>query len=147
MKSQNIIALSVLILAVAAMVVLKNIHEPSAKRKPNAGGVFQPPPAADIPRLIDIGAGTCIPCKAMMPILDELKKIYAGRMDVVVIDLTQFPDAARLYGVQIIPTQIFYDASGKELFRHEGFMSKEDILAQWRSLGIELEKLQQENGK
>ena len=37
-----------------------------------------------------------------------------------------------------MPTQIFYDSSGKELFRHEGFYSKEDILGKWNELGVDL---------
>jgi thioredoxin 1 len=76
----------------------------------------------------------------MAPILRELKKKYAGRFNVEFIDITLVPDAARQYGIIVIPTQIFYDAAGKELRRHEGFMSKEDILAQWKELGIDVEK-------
>jgi thiol-disulfide isomerase/thioredoxin len=88
------------------------------------------------PRLLDLGAGKCIPCKKMAPILDELKEEYAGRMDVEFIDVWQNRDAASQYGIQSIPTQIFFDASGKELFRHEGFFAKEDILNKWEELGV-----------
>jgi thioredoxin 1 len=38
----------------------------------------------------------------------------------------------------VIPTQIFYDADGRDLFRHVGFFAKEDILAKWKELGVEL---------
>jgi thioredoxin 1 len=38
----------------------------------------------------------------------------------------------------MIPTQIFYGADGRELARHEGFMSREEILAQWKAVGVEL---------
>jgi thioredoxin 1 len=38
----------------------------------------------------------------------------------------------------VIPTQIFYDAAGRELFRHEGFFGKDDILAKWKELGVSL---------
>ena len=93
---------------------------------------------AAVPRLVDLGAGKCIPCKKMAPILEELKKEYAGRMEVEFIDVWQNPDAGKAYGVEMIPTQIFYDASGKELDRHTGFMGKEDILAKWKELGVEL---------
>ena len=50
----------------------------------------------------------------------------------------QNPDAGKQYGIEVIPTQIFYDATGKELFRHIGFFAKEDILAKWKELGVEL---------
>ena len=86
-----------------------------------------------VPRLVDLGATKCIPCKMMAPILEELKKTYAGRMDVQFIDVWENPDAGKKYGINVIPTQIFYDAAGKELFRHEGFFGKDDILAKWRN--------------
>jgi len=94
--------------------------------------------ALGLPRLLDLGAGKCIPCKKMAPILDELRKEYAGAMEVVFIDVWQNPSVAVQYGIEAIPTQIFFDASGKELFRHEGFYSKEEILAKWKELGIPL---------
>ncbi len=91
-----------------------------------------------LPRLLDLGAGKCIPCKMMFPVLDELKKEYAGKLTVEFIDVWQNPDAAKPYGIEVIPTQIFYDADGKELFRHIGFFSKDDILARWKELGVDL---------
>jgi thioredoxin 1 len=95
---------------------------------------------ANLPRLVDLGADKCIPCKLMAPILEEMKKDYAGTINVEFIDVWKEPDRAKEYGITIIPTQIFYDASGKELFRHEGFFSKEDILGKWKEFGINLEK-------
>ena len=74
----------------------------------------------------------------MTPILAELTQEYKGRLEVEVIDLAEIPEAGRDFDVRIIPTQIFFDASGHELFRHEGFMSKEDILAKWKELGVDL---------
>jgi thioredoxin 1 len=91
-----------------------------------------------LPALIDVGAGTCIPCKLMAPILEELKKELEGKIVVQFIDLNKFPDSAQVYGIRVMPTQIFYDAAGKELFRHEGFYSKEDILAKWKEFGVDL---------
>jgi thioredoxin 1 len=89
-----------------------------------------------LPRLVDLGATKCIPCKMMAPILAELKKEYAGRLDVVFIDVWENRDAGEKYGIQSIPTQIFFDAAGKELFRHEGFFAKADILTKWKELGV-----------
>jgi len=97
-----------------------------------------PVAAAKLPKLLDLGADKCIPCKMMAPILVELKKEYAGRLEVEFIDVWKNPDAGQRYGIQMIPTQIFYDAEGKERFRHVGFMGKEDILAKWKELGVEL---------
>jgi thioredoxin 1 len=91
-----------------------------------------------LPRLVDLGASKCIPCKKMKPILDELREEYRGRMDVIFIVVWQNPKEAQAYGIESIPTQIFYDAEGKELFRHEGFFAREEILAKWNELGVDL---------
>ena len=93
---------------------------------------------AKLPKLIDLGADKCIPCKAMAPILKDLKAEYAGRMDVEFIDVWKNPEPGKAYKIKLIPTQIFFDASGKERFRHEGFFGKEDILGKWKELGVDL---------
>ena len=98
---------------------------------------------AGVPVLLELGSHSCVPCKMMMPILIELKTEYAGRFKVVFIDVWEDPDKAKEYGIKIIPTQIFYDASGKELFRHEGFFSKTDILTKWKELGIDIGQKQE----
>jgi thioredoxin 1 len=94
--------------------------------------------SAKLPKLVDLGADKCIPCKAMAPILKDLKTEYAGRMDVEFIDVWKNPDAGKAHKIKLIPTQIFFDASGKERFRHEGFYGKEDILGKWKELGVDL---------
>ena len=92
-----------------------------------------------LPRLVDVGADKCIPCKQMAPILAALKKEYAGRFEVEFIDVWKNPSAGNKYGVRIIPTQIFYDADGKELFRHVGFFSREDIMGTWKTFGVNVD--------
>ncbi len=95
------------------------------------------PAGQRLPRLLDLGAGKCVPCKAMAPILDEMKATFAGQLDVRFIDVWENESASGKYGIRIIPTQIFHDTNGQELFRHEGFISREDILAKWKELGYE----------
>lgn len=94
--------------------------------------------ARSLPRLVDLGADKCIPCKAMAPILAELKAEYAGRFDVQFIDVWKNPEAATPYRIRTIPTQVFYAADGTELSRHQGFMAKDEIIARWKSHGIKL---------
>ena len=111
-----------------------------------AGGVCPPtdtavceaPAQKPLPRLLDLGAGKCTSCKMMTSVLDELKTTYAGKLEVVFIDVWENKQAGEQYGIRMIPTQIFYDAEGSELFRHEGFFSREDILAKWSELGVPL---------
>lgn len=95
---------------------------------------------AKLPRLLDLGADKCVPCKTMAPILKELKSEYAGVFEVEFIDVWKNPDAAKPYKIKLIPTQIFYDSKGQERFRHEGFFGKDDILAKWKELGVDLKE-------
>jgi thioredoxin 1 len=85
---------------------------------------------------IELGADRCIPCKAMQPIMKEIAKEYAGKIQVVFYDVWKDPAPARKYGIQLIPTQVFIDQSGKEIFRHVGFFAKEEMLEMLREKGI-----------
>lgn len=138
----KILIVAALAVTVAGAVALKQRASGGAKDAATAGSesgaTSESGPRAALPRLVDLGAGKCIPCKKMAPILEELEREYAGRMDVEFIDVWKNPDAGKAYGVEMIPTQIFYDASGKELFRHVGFFGKEDILGKWKELGVDL---------
>jgi thioredoxin 1 len=137
--------IKILIVATLAVTVVAAVALKQGKNESKDASIaaLASPPAgagsrAALPRLVDLGAGKCIPCKKMAPILEELKKEYAGRMEVEFIDVWKNPDAGKAYGVEMIPTQIFYDASGKELDRHTGFFGREDILAKWKELGVDL---------
>ena len=88
-----------------------------------------------LPLLLDLGSTTCVPCKAMAPILEEMSETFAGQFDVRFEDVKKDAALARTHGVRIIPTQIFFDERGKELSRHQGFFSREDMLATWEELG------------
>jgi thioredoxin 1 len=94
--------------------------------------------ASALPCLLDLGADACVPCKKMMPVLDELEKEYQGKLEVQFIDVFKYPKVADECGVRTIPAQIFYDASGREVYRHEGFFAKEDIVKKWHDLGVDL---------
>ncbi len=89
--------------------------------------------------MVDLGAGKCIPCKKMAPILEELAETHKAFFSVEVIDVWVNPDEGKKHNVRIIPTQIFYDAQGRELYRHVGFYSKEEILSKWRQLGVNVD--------
>ena len=132
--------------AVIVLLLLVSVGPPGCQKASDpakqATGQNASTPAAGtgLPRLVDLGAGKCIPCKKMAPILEELKEEYAGSMEVEFIDVWQDPSAGKMYGIQLIPTQIFYDSAGKERFRHEGFFAKDDILAKWNELGVDIRK-------
>ncbi|MFN2355605.1 MAG: thioredoxin family protein [Desulfopila sp.] len=88
--------------------------------------------------MIDLGATECIPCKMMAPIMEELEREYAGVADIVFIDVWKNPAEGRKYGIQSIPTQIFFDSDGKEVFRHVGFLDKKPIVEILTRLGAVL---------
>jgi thioredoxin 1 len=93
-----------------------------------------------LPRLLDLGATKCVPCKMMVPVLDELTKEYKGKLKVEFIDVWEDPSAGEKYKIQVIPTQIFFDAKGKEVARHTGFFPKEEILKTFKDKGVDLNK-------
>ncbi len=126
-----------LLLALAALLTA----QPSAAPVAGAATEATAPAAAieaGLPTLLELGADRCIPCQQMKPIIDELKTTFEGQLHVEFIDVWKTPEDGKKYGVRVIPLQIFFDAEGKELFRHEGFFSRENILAKWQELGVEL---------
>lgn len=127
---------SVVIIAAIAVLYAKQNQSPGGKVIAQQSDVAN---GAGTPRLLDLGSVSCIPCKMMKPILEELDKEYAGRLKVEFIDVWQDRAAGEKHGIDTIPTQIFFDANGKEFFRHTGFYSKDEILAAFRDNGISLE--------
>ncbi|MDD4029234.1 MAG: thioredoxin family protein [Caldisericia bacterium] len=83
----------------------------------------------DKPILIDLGSTSCVPCIEMKPILEDFQKNYADDFHTIFIDVHENPDLSREFGVQFIPTQIFFDNEGNEKYRHVGFFSKEEMLS------------------
>ncbi len=88
------------------------------------------------PSVIDLGARTCIPCKKMAPILEGLQQELKGKANVLFVDVWENKAAAEKFRVQMIPTQIFLNAQGKEVKRHIGFMDKSEILQGLKTAGL-----------
>jgi thioredoxin 1 len=99
-----------------------------------------PEPTVPVPgqvTMVDLGAKSCIPCKMMAPILSELEAEYRGRAAILFIDVRENPDQVDKFGLRAIPTQIFYDRTGRETWRHEGFLDKASIVARLKGLGAD----------
>jgi thioredoxin 1 len=88
------------------------------------------------PVLVDFGANSCVPCRQMRPILKELGQEYAGKAEVLVIDVYKYQNLAKDYKVALIPTLVFFDAKGKEIFRQMGAMEKDKIAAKLKEIGV-----------
>jgi len=86
--------------------------------------------------MVDLGADKCIPCKLMAPILAELQKEYAGRASIIFIDVWKHHDQVERFGISAIPTQIFFDAGGREVHRNVGFMDKKRIVDVLTKMGV-----------
>lgn len=93
-------------------------------------------PVKGMVTMIDLGAKSCIPCKMMAPIMEKMEKRYAGKAAVIFLDVWKDPRPAEYFRIRGIPTQIFFDKNGKEVYRHEGYMSEEDIVKQFDSMGV-----------
>jgi thioredoxin 1 len=92
-----------------------------------------------LPRMVDLGRGQCTPCKMMVPVLEELKRTYAGIIDIEYINIAQNPGAMEKLGlpVRAVPFQVFYDASGKIVKSHYGYMSREEVVNAFKELGFD----------
>jgi len=85
---------------------------------------------------LDFGRGICIPCKKMAPILKELSEEYKDRVIIKVIEIDQESGLTTANKIRLIPTQIFFDAKNQEIYRHEGFMDKEQIKKVLEKMGV-----------
>ncbi len=147
MKTRNIIIVLILITAIVIVIGAKNKKQQQTKLTKaqseidsNTTSPTSVTAERKLPRLLELGSVTCIPCKMMAPILDELEEAYAGQLDVNFIDVSQHKNAGTEHHIRVIPTQIFFADDGSEIFRHEGFFAKEDILTKWQELGYNFTK-------
>jgi thioredoxin 1 len=115
-------------------ILLKKIS--SKPPESNSEDDFKRALAGGKPFVTDFGANNCLPCRQMRPILKEIGKEVAGKAEVLVIDVYKYPHLAREYKIQLIPTLVFFDAKGKEVFRQVGMMEKERILSKLKEIGM-----------
>jgi len=87
--------------------------------------------------MIDLGAKKCIPCKMMAPIMVKMEKVYEGKAQIVFIDVWENRDQAPRFKIRAIPTQIFFNKKGEEVYRHVGFLDEKSIVEQLTKMGVE----------
>ena len=140
-KSGKISLLIALFLFASAMTLFAcTSGEKAESDKTGTASMASAKPSEALPRMQNFKSPTCPPCRAMEPLLEELSVEYAGKfkLEIVDVSLQENRSLAMQHSIQYIPTQIFYDADGKQLFRHTGFYSKQDILNKWKELGYDM---------
>ena len=137
-RQKNIIIVAGLFLAIMAVVYAKHAKYQADVKAIGHDGMANIDPS--LPTFLELGSDSCVPCKMMVPILKELKAEYAGKLNVAFIDVWKDEAAVDKYGVEVIPTQIIYDANGTEKFRHQAFFAKQDILDTFKKLNIDLKR-------
>ncbi len=85
-------------------------------------------PAPGMVTMVSLGAESCLPCRMMQPILKELRNEYENQVVLPFVDIWKYTDQGQRFRITTIPTQIFYDQNGVEVFRHAGFLDKKAIV-------------------
>jgi thioredoxin 1 len=97
---------------------------------------FRDLPVKGMVTIIDLGAKKCIPYKMMAPIMEKMEKVYKGKAVIAFIDVWEQREPVNRFGIRVIPTQIFFDKNGKEVYRHEGFLAEKNIVAILEKMGV-----------
>lgn len=131
------------VLAIFAVIVLvmslPATNSESSAPRPTAAAARTNNPSVqgtNLPKLLYLGAGKCESCNQMLPAVQEAEA--SGKIIVESIPICERQDDWAKYEVKTVPTEIFYDAAGKEIFRHDGAMTKEAFVAKWKEFGVDL---------
>lgn len=129
--TRNYLVLGLIVAAVVGMMMFNRVRSGNLAADLADDSIV----AGGKPVLLQLGAHWCPPCRKQLPVMVELGH-EQDAFSTAYLDVDEHPDKARGYGVSSIPTLIFFDAEGSELFRHVGFFPKDEILTQWKQLGI-----------
>jgi thioredoxin len=91
-------------------------------------------PAQGKPALYEFGAKYCIPCKEMKEVMAALKTSHGDQVEFRMVYVDEEKPLFGQYKIVAIPTQVFLDASGKEVDRHLGALPKEEVINKLKEL-------------
>jgi thioredoxin 1 len=91
-------------------------------------------PGQGKPALYEFGSKICIPCKEMKVVMAALKASHGDQVEFRMVYVDEEKPLFGQYKIVAIPTQVFLDASGKEVDRHLGALSKEDVIKKLKEL-------------
>lgn len=93
--------------------------------------------ASRVPTVAEFGAATCTSCKEMKIVLDGVAQRTQGKAHVLIIDISKDWEARNAYRIQYMPTQVFFDASGREIGRHIGKLTEAEVVAGLGASGMQ----------
>jgi thioredoxin 1 len=85
-------------------------------------------PAKGKPAMYDFGSKHCVPCKEMQKVVAELKPQYGDQVEFRMVYSDEEMPLFEKYKIVAIPTQVFFDASGKVVDQHIGALPKEEVI-------------------
>ena len=91
-------------------------------------------PAKGKPAVYDFGAKYCVPCKEMQKVVAELKPQYGDQVEFRMVYSDEEMPLFKKYKIVAIPTQVFFDASGKVVDQHIGALPKEELIKKLKEL-------------
>ncbi len=127
------------ILRGAAMVLVFTLLLIGCTKSEGSQAVDANPKGNELVTFVELGSVNCIPCRMMQPVMRDIESTYRGQVKVVFHDVwtEEGKPYAKQFGIRVIPTQVFLDANGVEYFRHEGFFSKEQLVAVLKAKGVQ----------
>ena len=141
MRRTHLLLLALLMVAIVGVVIAKRVitRSPSATSTDSrvlSGDDLSEALKSGRPTMAEFGLGTCEVCKRMAPLLEQAADGYAGKANIVSVDLDDHPAVGRYYQIRAMPTQVFFDSEGEEVGRHVGFLPSEEIEAKLAELGV-----------
>jgi len=144
MKRIDVIIIAIVVLAAAGLLVAKRV---GAGRRSSPvtthalsrvlnGAAVSDALKSGRPTIAEFGLGTCEVCKKMAPLLEKAAAEYAGKANIVSVDLDEYAALGRYYGIRAMPTQIYFNIRGEEVDRHIGFLPSEAIASKLAELGV-----------
>jgi len=123
----RIIFVVLIILTAAGIVIYKNSSLP--ENEPDYS-------VQKLPTLLMFSSTGCPYCQIMIPILEEMQEEYKGQINIEIIDAYEHPEEAEKYPIISFPTLILLDSDGDQIGRHDGYISKENLVKALKKEGV-----------
>jgi len=98
--------------------------------------------AKRVPILLEFGSNCCPSCQYSKQIHEDLTNVYGGKAVLTGVDVVVNKDLAREFKIRLTPTQVFLTPDGKEFFRKEGPLERDQIIQVFSKMGLQAPKVQ-----